>query len=1195
MIALKKIITLFMSFLTLFLCKNVNSQHAHSNSSIEYIENQGQWNAPFLFKGSTPTNNIFLRTDGFRISLADAANSAYMHGVKHGAITGETILKYHAFDIIFMNANKDVSLTPQKSQKQYYNYYLGADPQRWKTEIHPCLAVDYTNLYDGIDAHVYSEEGNIKYEFIVAPEVDANQIKLQYDGVDGLRLNEGSLVIKTSLGEVKELKPFCYQYINDERKEVTGKFTLTGNVVSFSFPKGYNKNYPLTIDPAIIFCTFTGSTADNWGYTATYDSTGAFYAGGIVVNDQPGFSTTLTGSYPVTVGAIQINYGGGNNPGAGLGIVPCDMSFSKFDPTGTIPLFATYFGGTDNEQPHSMIVDHAGNLVIAGRTFSPSTSFPLTAGCYDNTYNGGGDIFVAKFNSTGTVLLGSTFVGGSGEDGVNGALSELVIGGLKHNYADDARSEVIVDANDNIYVTGSSKSLDFPTVNPTQAVLGGAQDAIVFQLNPSLTAMLWSTYLGGTLDDAGYVLAINKTNPNELFVAGGTESSNFPVTPGTLNPGYLGGSADGFLLKFNTVTKALMAGTFIGTSQYDQTFGVQTDDSNHVFIVGQTMGAYPVTAGVFSVTGSSQYISKLNTNLTAILVSTVFGSGTTTTTDIAINAFLVDKCQNIYVSGWGGPIIAGNPGTTFGLPLMAPLQATTDGSDYYFIVLNKNMVSQIYGSYFGQNAGGGEHVDGGTSRFDENGIIYQAICAACGGGTQNFPVTPGAYSTTKAATTNCNLGALKIKFDFQNPDADAQASGNTVGCTPFTVQFINSSTSAVNYVWDFGDGSPTTTAVNPSHVFTNAGTYFVKLFASNPNGCTFSLDSTILTIIVKDDSISADFNFTKVDSCGPFTANFTNTSINTGSGLTTNYLWDFGDGSPLFNGTTPPLHAFPTTATYTITLTMTDTSACNNPSVIQKVIDFNTSLVSSAFTMPDSICLPALINFVDQSTNATTWNWNFGDGNVSTLTNPANTYTTTGTFTVTLVSGNPNSCNKQATSSNVITVLPSPFADFTWSPNPPTPNTPNQFTNMSTGATSYLWDFGDGSTSILKDDIHIYQKDGYYNVCLTARNEFGCKDTACRQVRGLVVPLVDVPSGFSPNGDGVNDMVYVKGYGISSMVFRIYNRWGEKVFESTDQSLGWDGRYKGDIQEMEVYGYTLRVSFFDGTTDQKTGNITLLK
>ncbi|MBK9481201.1 MAG: PKD domain-containing protein [Bacteroidetes bacterium] len=1181
----------------LFILISCTFQTQAHKLNCEFIENQGQWNAPFIYKGVTSGGNFFLRKDGIRISMSDVTNQLGVHVASHDKSAPSKILKYHAYDIEFVNPSKDVLITGSKSAKHYYNYFIGKNETAWKTGIHPNFNLDYSNIFENIDAHFYFDNENLKYDFILQPNANANLIKLKYNGLEDIQITEGNLLLQTSLGIVKEIKPYCYQFIDGEKKEIPSKYILKDNTVSFAFPKGYNRNYTLIIDPAIVFCSFSGSTADNWGMTATYDTTGNFYAGGVVVNDQPGFSTVLTGNYPVTLGAIQFNYGGGNNPGPGSGIVPTDCSFSKFDPSGANLIYATYFGGLDNEQPHSMIVDYDGNLVITGRTFSSEASFPLSVGCYDNTYNGGGDMFIAKFNPLGTVLLGSTYVGGSGEESANIYLSELLIGGLKHNYADDARSEVIVDLNNNIYVTSSTKSTNFPTVNPTQAVLGGLQDAIVIQLSSNLNTLIWSTYLGGSLNDAGYVLALNKSNPNELYIAGGTESSNFPTTGGTLNPAYVGGSADGFLLKFNTISKLLLAGTFIGTNQYDQVYGVQTDDSNRVYIVGQTMGAYPTTPGVFITPNSSQFISIINNNLSTYIASTVFGKGSTVETDIAINAFLVDKCQNVYVSGWGGPIIGGNPGNTTGLlTSVGALQATTDGSDFYFYVLSKNLVNFIYGSFFGQNGGGGEHVDGGTSRFDANGVIYQAICSACGGGTQNFPVTPGAYSTSKLQTTNCNFGALKIAFDFQNPSAQAAANGPLTGCVPLTITFQNNSTSATAYQWDFGDGSPFDNSLNPTHTYTTAGIYTLTLIASNPNGCTASADTTQLIITVRNDSMFPGVTFMKVDSCGPFTVQFNNTSTyNNGiPAATATYTWDFGDGTS-YTGQFPPLHNYPTAATYTVTLTMTDPNACNNPATTQVIIDFSTSLVIAAFIMPDTICLPAVVTFNDQSTNATSWNWVFGDGNTANVQNPTNTYSTIGTYTVYLVSGNPNTCNKFDSASKVITILPTPVADFTWTPNPPEPNTPNNFKNLSVGATKYLWDFGDGTTSTNKDDVHVYDKDGTYTVCLTATNEYGCRDTVCKSVRGIVVPLVDVPSGFSPNGDGINDMVYVKGYGIEKMTFRIFNRWGEKVFESTEKTKGWDGRYKNVMQEMEVYAYTLSVEFFDGTKTSKNGNITLLK
>ncbi len=1181
---MKKILTFLMLVWTVSISTGIIA-HTHKGNNypvVEFIENQGQWDGPFLFKGVASKGDIYLQKNGFRIMMSDAANHAKLEMLHHGTTREKQTLNYHAYEMNFLNTNPAFTISKLKPQKIYYNYYLGSNPDKWKTGIHPNLAIDYKNYYDNTDLHIYSEEGNIKYDIILHKGADLNKIRIEYKGTDGLRLENNKLYIKTSLGESVELSPYSYQFINGEKKEVACSYRLENNIVSFDVTGNYNKELDLYIDPTLIFCSFTGSTADNWGFTATNDTLGNFYAGGI----------TSGQGYPVTLGVIQPTYGGGTNISGSQ--FPCDATFTKFSAAGTTALFATYLGGIDNDQPHSIIVDKDDNLCIAGRTYS--NNFPVTPGCYDNSFNGGADMFITKINSTGTALVGSTYIGGAGDDGVNEEALEFLAGILKHNYADDARSEIIYDNSNNVYIASCTKSNNFPvTPSAFQPALAGQQDAVIFQLNNNLSNLIWSTYAGGVNNDAAYVLAINKTNPGELFVGGGTISSNFPSTPGVYQPTYQGGSTDGFLMKFNTTTKALTASTFVGTNQYDQVYGVQTDDSNHVYITGQTLGAYPVSPGVYSNPGSSQFIAKFNTTLTTQMISTVYGSGTTAFTNISPNAFLVDKCQNIYVSGWGGNLGFPISSSTTGMTVTPnALQPNTDGSDFYFIVLSKNMVNLEYASFFGQVGGVSEHVDGGTSRFDANGVIYQAICAACGA-SQIFPTSPG-VAFPQNLSPNCNLAALKIAFDLQNPDAHASANGPLTGCAPLTINFQNNSTSATNYVWDFGDGSPLDFSVNPTHTYTTAGTFTLTLIANNPNGCTASSDTTQLIITVKDDSLFAGFTYAKIDSCGPFTVQFTNTSTyNNGiPAANATYTWDFGDGTS-YTGQFPPLHNYPAAATYTVILTMTDPNACNNPSTFQLVIDFTTSIVKSAFIMPDTICLPALVTFTDQSTNATTWNWIFGDGNTSNVQNPTNNYTTIGTYTVYLVSGNPNSCNKLDSSSKVITILPTPVADFTWTPIVPEPNTPNHFKNLSTGATKYLWDFGDGTTSTNKDEVHVYDKDGTYTVCLTATNEYGCRDTVCKSVRGIVIPLVDVPSGFSPNGDGINDVVYVKGYGIEKMTFRIFNRWGEKVFESTEKSKGWDGRYKNTMQEMEVYSYTLAVEFFDGTKTSKSGNITLLK
>jgi gliding motility-associated-like protein len=174
-------------------------------------------------------------------------------------------------------------------------------------------------------------------------------------------------------------------------------------------------------------------------------------------------------------------------------------------------------------------------------------------------------------------------------------------------------------------------------------------------------------------------------------------------------------------------------------------------------------------------------------------------------------------------------------------------------------------------------------------------------------------------------------------------------------------------------------------------------------------------------------------------------------------------------------------------------------------------------------------------------------------------------------------------------------VRPKPGAAFSFLPNPPVENTPTQFTNLSTGASRYLWYFGDGSVSSARDTVHQYQKTDSYNASLVAYNIFGCSDTAARVVSAIVNPIVGVPSAFTPNNDGVNDVVKVRGFGIDQMMFRIYNRWGQEVFVSQNPEFGWDGRFKGALQPMDVYGYTLNILFSDGTNISRKGEITLIR
>lgn len=1172
--------------LLLFVLCNISLRADNRKQAVEFIRNEGQWPQPFLFHVKTGAINAFLERNGVTYVVGALDNYQKIHDFKHNLTSNSPILHFHAYRVFFENCLQSTPIATQ-FEPYYYNYFLGNNPATWRSNVHPAQIVNIPSIYPGVDVRYSSDNGNLKYDFIVAAGADPSLISLRYEGANQLLLKNNKLIIVTSVGTIEEVEPYVYQMIAGRKLTVPCRYVLSSNRVSFHFPQGYDSNLPLIIDPTVVFATYTGSTFDNWGFTATYDNQGNFYAGGIAGSGSGG-----TG-YPTTLGAFQTTFGGGGNGGGNGLSMPSDMAITKYNAAGTAMIYSTYIGGSDNDQPHSMVVDDAGNLIIAGRTFS--SNFPTTAGCFDNTHNDSADIVVVKLNASGSTLIGATYVGGSRNDGVNISSIYSNTTSLKHNYGDDARSEVIVDNQGDIYVAASSQSPDFPiTGNAFQSSLNSFQDGVVFKLDPLLTTLTWSTFLGGNGNDAAYVLALNTTQ-SHLYVGGGTTSVNFPTTPGGLMPAYMGGSADGFIVKFqNGGNYSFTRGTFMGQAAYDQVYGVQVDKDNFVYSMGQTTGGtFPVSAGVFSNPGSSQFIIKLDSNLSTSIYSTVFGSGNTSAANISPVAFLVDTCEQVYISGWGGPLA--NPGSsTVGMPITPDAaQPTTDGSDFYFMVLSQNAQNLLYGTYMGSPTLG-EHVDGGTSRFNKNGEIYQAICGGCGG-SSSFPTTPGSWSQTNGSN-NCNLVSLKIAFEFVLK-AKASVAPDSSGCAPFTVQFQNGSTYAQNYFWDFGDGTTSTDTIPPPKTYTNPGVYHIKLVAANVNACNTTGDTAFLTVVVDTNSINASFNYTPIDSCGPFIASFTNTSSESampGSSAWTKYIWKFGDGT-IFIGKNPPQHTYAAPGIYTVTLVMEDTAACEPLDSAQVTVTMAANFVSAAFNAPDSLCLNEGIVFANASTNATSVLWQFGDGNSSSASSPVYTFAAPGTFNVLLIAKNPATCNKIDSAYRSITIKSPPKADFTFAPIIPVPNKPIDFTNQSINATTYRWDFGDFNGSTEVNPSHSYRKTGRYKVCLEARNSSGCVDSICKFVDAEILVAIDVPTGFTPNGDGSNDILYVRGTAVASMNFKVYNRWGQLVFESDNLDKGWDGTFNGKPHEMDAFAWTLVATFIDGTSVSKTGNVTLMR
>jgi gliding motility-associated-like protein len=632
--------------------------------------------------------------------------------------------------------------------------------------------------------------------------------------------------------------------------------------------------------------------------------------------------------------------------------------------------------------------------------------------------------------------------------------------------------------------------------------------------------------------------------------------------------------------------------------------------------MGTTTGSWTVLNANYHNTGGKQFISKLKPDLTGYIYSTVFGTNSVVP-NISPTAFLVDRCENVYVSGWGG---LGNTTTgytssgTLNLPVTANASSAgspnTDGSDFYFFVMERNAQSQLFGSFIGQRGGNyPDHVDGGTSRFDKNGIIYQAVCANCNGPAGIFPTSAGVWSPDNgslgAGAGACNLAAIKIRFDLAGVAAGIQSAikgriRDTSGCVPTTAFFKDTVELAKQYIWDFNDGSPqqSTTADTISHVFQSVGFYKVMMIGIDSNSCNIS-DTSYVMMRIRNDEASLSLTGNKLPPCTSLTYQFTNTSIApAGKPFKANsFRIDFGDGTSQVMGLGAVTHNYSAIGTYNIGLVLVDTSYCNQADSAAITIRIAPN-VKAQFITPALGCVPYTAVFNNVSVGGTDFAWGFGDGTTSTQVNPSHLYTNTGNYTIKLVATDTATCNKVDSTSFTINVNVKPVAGFSAAPQPPKSNTAIIFTNLSTGGVSYKWFFGDGD-SILSNSMesvsHIYNSSGTFNACLIVFNAAGCSDTVCQNVTAIIIPLYDVPNAFSPNGDGVNDKIFVRGFGINKMKWNIYNRWGTLVFESSDKNVGWDGYYKGALQAQDVYHYVLQIEMTNGAKYLKNGDITLLR
>ncbi len=1334
--------------------------------SIKFTENLGQWDKSVLFKGSFSNGAVFIQNDGLMLNFLNNNQLHNFHGKNISPDEFKNLKsKGHAIKVKFENA-KVPTITKFQMGNDYENFFLDNDKSKWKSNVKNYKQVFLNEIYNGIDYEILADGRGVKYNYRVKPQADPNQIVVNYIGANKIDLDNGVLKIKLAFKEIWEQKPYTYQLINGKVVEVASAYKLQNNRVSFIFPNGYNKNYELIIDPQLVFSAQLGSTSDNFGMTATYDNVGHLYSGGMI------YGTNL----PASTGAYDNSF---NNPG---GYGRCDVFISKFSPSGNSLLFSTYLGGSQQEAVTSLILDYSGNLCLYGSTSSPN--FPMlnnsayslfkggpTIGFLDNgiIHCGGSDIFVAKINPTGTNLLASTFYGGTHNDGVNyltGTVSISLGGGsgacqdpfpstgydsLVMNYGDQFRGEIQVDNQNNIYITSSTRSSDIPMVGGFDNTINGGQDAVVAKFNTNLSSLIYSSFIGGSQNDCGNSIYV--TNVGEAYVSGGTCSSNLLGTQNGVEPSYKGGKSDGFVYRISANGSNIINATYVGTTDYDNSFFVTGDKKGKVYIYGQSYGNIPVqsaitsTAGIFSVPNTHQFIICFTKNLNSYYFSTVFGKKTIPEVDISPTAFAVDVCGNIYLSGWGGGLITNTVAMT-GMPTFSAIPgfSTTTGFDFYLMALDSNATNLVFGSYFG-GPQSSEHVDGGTSRFDPQGKIYQSVCAGCGT-FDDFPITPNTYPCNIPGfcppgpniSNNCNNGVFKI--DFQLKQSVSTINTNTVsGCLPLTISFTNATaptSTLASFIWYYGNGQTNTTTINPVVTFTNPGTYTVSLVVKDPTSC--NLKDSAITFITVYPKPSPSFTL----NTSPCSNTISTINGSTGNFSTTPYLWNFG---PSTSTLTNPSYTYNTNGAYNVTLTVTDVNGCTNATVAPiSIFNFSPGVVAgnticrgfsanlnasggtnytwtpsstlnntasatpianptttsiytviilnntpgyncvktlttevivnpkptSAFTATYNPCGGGAYFYDQSSSNVTAWQWSLTAGVTSTVQNPYHFYPVGGTHTVTLISSTQFGCKD--TSDLVVNIAVPPVLSinqasiicngqrailaasggtaYAWSPTATlsqtntattfaTPTISTQYSvvittadgcafllttnvtvtypssipvlataspsNIVTGETTTLIFYGDPGALVQWFPQNTTPTTGYTVTAMpdrpttyTAIASYGkCKEDARVFVDVFLPGCIDkdvfIPNTFTPNGDGQNDILFVRGLKVDVVYFAVYNRWGELVFETNDKTKGWDGIYRSKPADVGVFGWYLKVKCFNGEETFKKGNVTLIR
>ncbi len=681
-------------------------KESYAKIPLSFVPNHGQADKNVKFTSRGNGYSLALTPTTFTLAVADQPNRNNKESVVHSrpSVVRATLL----------GGNTAAKLTGVERLLTKTNYFIGNDPRKWKTNVPNYAKVKYSRVYPGVDLVFYGKQDLLEYDFIVSPGANPDVIALAFDGITGMRVDEqGDLLLRTEAGEIRHSRPVVYQQINDARRVIPASYLIKGkNQIAFQIAN-YDRSKPLVIDPTLAFSTYLSGSGQDGGNGIAVDAAGNAYITGF----------TLSTDFPVTPGAWKTVKGLGES----------DAFVTKMNSTGTALIYSTYFGGANRESGNGIALDAAGNAYVAGLTDSPD--LPATPGAFRTTVVGGDEVevFAMKLNPDGTALVYSTYIGPT------------------------TATAIAVDPAGNAYITGQAV-LGYPTTpGAFQPLPGGNSDAFVTKLNATGTALVYSTFLGGSGFDIATDIAIDSLG--NAYVTGDAVAG-FPVTPGAFQTSTTSG--DAFVTKLNATGTALVYSTFLGGNSTDTGSGIAVNSAGNAYVAGDTASSnFPVTPGAFQSGiagggGFDAFVTKLSPAGDALVYSTYLGGNDT------------DFGNDIALDTAGNATVVGSTSST---DFPTTPDATQSGhagvSDAYITRFNATGTALVFSTYLGGSAPD-------TARavsVDVAGSIYVTGVTS----SADFPISPGAFQTQFAGGFN---DAFVSKIVFSNFDVCFTDDGN---------------------------------------------------------------------------------------------------------------------------------------------------------------------------------------------------------------------------------------------------------------------------------------------------------------------------------------------------------------------------------------------------------------------------------